>query len=198
VRSSLSPVARLPRLADSCSSYPRPSTERRCGAFPSFYAADARLTACGGAWGMPRVDHLRTLFNSDKTAGTGCCTHLLASGQLTDIIRVAGIGLLILIRYFPRLRQDHGFGLPVVRIIRARRHSISTKALRYNYRRLAESIRSGFLPYAVPLDRQHSRCRAHRVLQPQGSSGSYARCSLKAASAFDEQPGCAMKRVNAI
>jgi hypothetical protein len=32
------------------------------------------LTACGGAWGMPRVDHLRTLFNPDKTAGTGYYT----------------------------------------------------------------------------------------------------------------------------
>jgi predicted aspartyl protease len=33
-----------------------------------------QLTACGGVWGMPRVDHLRTLFNPDKTAGTGYYT----------------------------------------------------------------------------------------------------------------------------
>ena len=33
-----------------------------------------QLTACGGAWLMPRVDHLRTLFSPDKTAGTGYYT----------------------------------------------------------------------------------------------------------------------------
>jgi hypothetical protein len=64
-----------------------------------------------------------------------------------DIILVAGIGLLILIRCFPRLGQDHGFGLPVVRIIRACRHS--TPAEYQLQRACSQTLPAAYRPRAV-------------------------------------------------